>query len=301
MRNTRSVINASVTAIFTATAAAFSNNNPSQLFSIIPKTCPDPPTTYQIQRAVGPLFNGNNNNSPWSDFTNSIQNAWSSLTTGDKANDISSSTAENNDVDSVRRSDYGNDGDGTETVRGVVVRCAARPNMAEASTNPSSKSYTTRKSSMPLVHVTPTGVTGDYNHYRTVALESTGDRALSILTTDVLDSLSSSSLFDGVREGDLGENILVAGLTQTSLRVGDRFRLGKALLVEITERIVPCPNLCKLKFIDRTDLAPKDKVRRCVDFMNELDTPDGRRGWYAKVLGEGGIVRVGDEVVPAAA
>jgi len=48
-------------------------------------------------------------------------------------------------------------------------------------------------------------VKNDYNHYRTTAFSSTPNRALSILTTDVLKSFKSAG-WDEVMEGDLGEN-----------------------------------------------------------------------------------------------
>lgn len=162
-------------------------------------------------------------------------------------------------------------------LRGKVIRCAARSYHQETS-KPSSNRYTTRKNEYPLLHVNPQGVTGDYNHYRTVALNSTHNRAISILTTDVMDILKAYN-YEEVQNGDLGENILVEGLSYDYFKIGEQYELGKNLLVEITERIAPCANLCKLKFINQDDLSPKERINRCVDFVNRLDDVDGKRGW----------------------
>lgn len=189
---------------------------------------------------------------------------------------------------------------------GRVVRCAARPHAGRAS-EPSNRDYTTRKNSLPLIHVTSKGVTGDYNHFRTVSLKSTGDRALSLVTTDASSAVSRD--FD-LREGDLGENLLVDGLTHASFAPGRRYVLGgddeesggRVVEIEITERVVPCASLCRLEAVNREDLAPRQRVERCKDLLRALDAaPDGWRGWYAKIVGEGGVIKVGDSIRPVAA
>ena len=69
--------------------------------------------------------------------------------------------------------------------KGKVIRTAARPYQTSGGSIPSSRHYTTRKPSLPMIAVSEKGVMGDYNHYRTVALKSTANRAISILTSDV--------------------------------------------------------------------------------------------------------------------
>ena len=71
----------------------------------------------------------------------------------------------------------------SKQLQGSVIRTAAR--LHQKSSVPSSRQYTTRKPSFPLIRVSEEGVSGDYNHYRTVALRSTRERAISILTKDV--------------------------------------------------------------------------------------------------------------------
>lgn len=194
----------------------------------------------------------------------------------------------------------------SETVReddktvGKVLRCGARKYDKDAS-KPSSRVYTTKKSEFPVISVSKSGVAGDYNHYRTTVLSSTEDRAVSILTYDVIRSLQNEGKFT-VQPGDLGENILVDGLSFGFFQLGKRYRFGartdngEGLIVQITEPIVPCANLCKLPYINDDKLKPKDRIERCNDFLERLGRNDGLRGWYAKVVNEGGPVHIGDEV-----
>eukprot|EP00956_Cyclotella_meneghiniana_P028139 scaffold64935_cov31-Cyclotella_meneghiniana.AAC.1 len=120
-----------------------------------------------------------------------------------------------------------------------------------------------------------------------------------------MDMLRTAGWTD-VMEGDLGENIYVDGIDYTFFEVGRRYKFqtkinnGNAkeeegVVVEITERIEPCGNLCKLPYINRESLAPKDRFEECKKFLLYLDEKEGLRGWYGKVIG-GGTVKVGDQV-----
>lgn len=77
--------------------------------------------------------------------------------------------------------------------------------------------------------------------------------------------------------GAFGENISTHGLTEPDVCLGDRFRLGTAL-VEVSQSRQPC-----WKLSDRFGVA--DMARRVQD--------SGRTGWYYRVL-EAGRVRAGD-------
>ena len=196
-----------------------------------------------------------------------------------------------NDTETERKDRIGDEVEKSDRQRvGRVTRTAAR-NFDAIASKPSSPRYTTRKDSLPLVRVTADGVEGDYNHYRTQALSSTPDRAISILTNDAFQYVKR--LYPTSKEGDLGENILVDGIEFHSMQVGDRLRIGESVLVAITERIEPCANLCKLPYINNESLAPKDRIKRCQAFIQALNVRDGLRGWYAKVL-EPGTIQVGD-------
>lgn len=201
-----------------------------------------------------------------------------------------------------------NEGDKRRT-SGTIRRCAARNYQGKDST-PFSSNYTTRKNSFDEIFVNYSGVVGDYNHYRTVALSNTTDRAISILTTDVLEMLrKEKGPQSAIQVGDLGENILVDGLNFDDFYVGQKYKISGNkrrsdhelnyddddvdkdcfIILKITEPIVPCANLCKLSFINNPDIEPKDKIERCKCFLERLAEADGLRGWYAKVENEGTI------------
>ncbi|KAL3918741.1 MAG: hypothetical protein SGILL_004092 [Bacillariaceae sp.] len=118
-----------------------------------------------------------------------------------------------------------------------------------------------------------------------------------------------------IQEGDLGENILVDGVNFQFFKVGSHYCIDSSssardvsvdgakeqtelltssskVVLEITERVQPCANLCKLPYINDDALAPKERIQRCQDFVLHLDRWEGYRGWYAKVI-SGGVVRKG--------
>ena len=82
------------------------------------------------------------------------------------------------------------------------------------------------------------------------------------------------------RPGAFGENLVVEGLDESGLCLGDRWHLGRAL-VEVSQGRQPCWKL-NLRF-GRPDMA------RCVQ-------DSGRCGWYFRVL-EPGLIAAGDTAV----
>lgn len=199
--------------------------------------------------------------------------------------------------------------DGKEQRQGTVIRVAYR-SFKDKDSKPSGTNYTTRKDAVvDQVMVTAQGVQQDYNHYRTVALKSTPDRAVSLWTTDVLHWLHSYSYYQDIQIGDFGENISVDGVNYTFFQKGQQYQFQSAIIdrtssreeanviLEITERMEPCANLCKLPYINQPDLSPKERIQKCKNFLEVLDRDDGLRGWYAKVIQEGRI-GTGDRVVP---
>jgi len=105
---------------------------------------------------------------------------------------------------------------------GTVIRTARKGYDKEVS-QPSAKLYTTKKESRGEIILAAEGVKGDYNHYRTVALSSTPDRAVSILTTDIPKMLKEAGWKD-VGDGDLGENVYIDGIDYTFFEVGKRYK-----------------------------------------------------------------------------
>ncbi|MEN9683310.1 MAG: hypothetical protein RLZZ427_1061 [Pseudomonadota bacterium] len=91
------------------------------------------------------------------------------------------------------------------------------------------------------------------------------------------DQLGDHALLD--REGAFGENISTLGLTETTVCLGDRFRLGSAL-VEISQGRQPC-----WKLDHRFD---RPGVMAAV-------VRTARSGWYYRVI-ESGAACVGDTI-----
>jgi MOSC domain-containing protein YiiM len=203
---------------------------------------------------------------------------------------ISTRTANNNESNCNSDSD-------TDLAVGRVIRVAAREYHAQDS-KPSSRNYTTRKVARDSIQVSKEGVASDYNHYRTLALKGTPDRALSIVTTDCMELLQSHKF--PVQDGDLGENVLVVGIDYRFFVPGNVYRFTPSteddnedkegcVVVEITEPMPPCGNLCKLPYINDPEKTPKERVATCQEMLNILDQQPGLRGWYAKVLQGGDI------------
>ena len=132
---------------------------------------------------------------------------------------------------------------------GKVIRTAYRKNQGDKS-KPGRPGYTTRKDSQPFIDIEPSGVSGDYNHYRTIALGSTPDRAVCILTSDVLAYVRDEPIFSRLQDGDLGENVLIDQLSYAFFEVGKMYRFSKneggvdGAIIEITEPAVPCASEC---------------------------------------------------------
>ena len=175
---------------------------------------------------------------------------------------------------------------------GRILRLAARAYDTDSS-RPSSPLYTTRKDSKLTVSITPNGVEDDYNHYRTIALQSTLDRAVSIVTTNSMEFVRTH--YPSAQDGDLGENLYVDGVAHASFWAGATVTIGDNVRLQITEPIEPCANLCKLPYINDAKQSPKQRIENCQSFLSRLDISDGLRGWYAKVL-QPGMVRVGDAI-----
>ncbi len=130
------------------------------------------------------------------------------------------------------------------------------------------------KRAVPELRITTAGAAGDYNNWRTQRAKGDPDQALLLLTDEVLDRLQAEGW--PVRPGDLGENLTLAGIPESTLRPGTRLRLDEVLL-EVSKACDPCTELYVLPYIG---------PQRGPAFVRTLR---GRRGWFARVL-VGGIV-----------
>jgi len=127
------------------------------------------------------------------------------------------------------------------------------------------------------VAVGPMGLAGDEQADRTV--HGGVDKAIHHYPADHYDwwreHLGNVALLDA--PGAFGENISTTGLDETNVFLGDRFRLGTAL-VEVSQARQPCWKLDH-RFGTQGVMAQVVKTRRT--------------GWYYRVL-EPGQVRAGD-------
>jgi len=88
-----------------------------------------------------------------------------------------------------------------------------------------------------------------------------------------------------MQPGDFGDNVTVTGFTDADVRVGDRIRLGEAL-VEPTSPREPCYKL-GIRMADKR-------------FVQRFRTAD-RMGFYVRVIEEGAVAAGDDVVLEAAA
>mmetsp|Transcript_9904 Transcript_9904/g.15485 ORF Transcript_9904/g.15485 Transcript_9904/m.15485 type:complete len:163 (-) Transcript_9904:334-822(-) len=159
----------------------------------------------------------------------------------------------------------------------MVLRCAVKgpPDPVESLARSPSKPQ------VPGFMLSASGAKGDYNQFRTETLKGEPKRAISILTTDVLQALNSEGW--PVQQGDMGENVVIGQVPYSFFAVGTRYMIGSAL-VEISEAIQPCANLCRLSYMTSQQV--------CQRFIQTLK---GRRGWYGRVITPG-MVNTGDSV-----
>jgi MOSC domain-containing protein YiiM len=128
--------------------------------------------------------------------------------------------------------------------------------------------------------ITPSGLVGDFNHYRHRTMRDDPDSAVMLLPVETLRSLQAEGW--PIRPGDLGENITSSGVEYGEFQPGRTFRVGEAAIV-VTRPCDPCTNLYLLPYVG---------LAKGPGFLR---TMLGRRGWYARVLTPGRIAR-GDPI-----
>ncbi len=135
-------------------------------------------------------------------------------------------------------------------------------------------------------HLTKTGIIGD--GWRHPAFHGTPQRAILLITSQGIDELAAHGF--PVYYGALGENITTRGLDRRSLRTGQRFQAGEAV-IELTELRLPCGTLSV--YGPGIQAAIYDARAQAGDATSPVW---GMSGFYASVA-ESGIVRPGDSIV----
>jgi MOSC domain-containing protein YiiM len=131
------------------------------------------------------------------------------------------------------------------------------------------------KRMVPELTITPLGVEGDFNRWRTEEADGDPDQAVLLLSEEILTQLRAEGW--PVQPGHLGENLTVADLPPDALHPGARVHVGEVVL-EVSKPCDPCTVLYALPYVG---------IDRGPAFLRTLR---GRRGWFARVL-RGGTVR----------
>ncbi|MGI0067393.1 MAG: MOSC domain-containing protein [Thermoplasmata archaeon] len=136
------------------------------------------------------------------------------------------------------------------------------------------------KRSVTEAELLPSGVRGDYNHYRQQEIHGDPDSAVLFFPREITDELRSQGW--PIADGDLGENVATRGIPFAEFRTGRTIRMGSVLL-RTTRACTPCDVLANLPYVGEERLS--EFMRLLVD----------RRGWYGRVE-IAGPVRVGDVI-----
>jgi MOSC domain-containing protein YiiM len=143
------------------------------------------------------------------------------------------------------------------------------------------------KHPLPAGELTPLGIAGDLHAHP--ELHGGPRQAVLLVTAEGIEELTALGfpLFYGA----LGENITTRGIDRRSLRTGQRYRLGQAV-IELTRVRVPCSQL---------DVYGPGEIQKAI-YDAEVKAGDpssprwGLSGFYASVT-QPGTIRTGDPIV----
>src|SRR5262245_35419873 len=155
------------------------------------------------------------------------------------------------------------------SVSGRIVRLQRKPREGRSRGIP--------KRPVDEMVITADGVEGDFNRWRTEKASGDPEQAVLLLAQEVLGELRAERW--PVGPGDVGEDLLLAGLPAGALTPGARVRAG-AVELEVSKRCDPCVVLYGLPYVGQ---------ERGPEFVRTLR---GRRGWFARVIW-GGVLRPG--------
>ena len=139
--------------------------------------------------------------------------------------------------------------------------------MAELVSINLSRTKGTRKKPVPSVRLGEVGLEGD-------AHSGPGHRMVSLLAEESIAKMRGAGL--DVGPGDFAENLTTRGIDLLSLPVGARIRVGRRVVLEITQHGKECHT-------------------RCAIYYQAGDCVMPREGVFARVVGPG-TVEVGDPI-----
>ena len=140
------------------------------------------------------------------------------------------------------------------------------------------------KRPIPEGIVTPLGITGDGHAHPEI--HGGPRKAILIITSEGIEDLKKQGF--QLYSGALGENLTTRGLDRRFVRVGQRYRIGDAL-VEVTKVRAPCETLNAYPGIQKVIYDPEVKAG------NSASPLWGLSGFYVSIL-KTGTIRPGDPI-----
>lgn len=141
------------------------------------------------------------------------------------------------------------------------------------------------KLAVPEARVTPVGLEGDSCAHPQI--HGGPNQAVLLICSEVVEELVARGY--PVFLGALGENITSAGLDRARMRLGQRYRLGSAI-IELTKIRVPCSTL------DVYGTAIQREIYDKTVKAEDVTSPRwGMSGFYARII-EPGMVRQNDVI-----
>jgi MOSC domain-containing protein YiiM len=145
------------------------------------------------------------------------------------------------------------------------------------------------KRAVPEAVVTTLGIEGDGHAHPEI--HGGPARAVLLITSEGIEELAALGF--PLIWGSLGENLTTQGIARRDWRVGQRWRIGADVVIEITKRRAPCQQL---------NVYGPGLQAAIYDALTEAGDPAspkwGLSGVYASVVAPG-LVRPGDMIVPA--
>jgi MOSC domain-containing protein YiiM len=140
---------------------------------------------------------------------------------------------------------------------------------------------------VPEARVTPTGLDGDAFAHPNI--HGGPRQAVLLIASELFQEMQPLGYQLG--PGSLGENVTMRGIDRRQLRIGQRYRLGPEVIVELTKFRTPCNTIRVYGANIKHDIF--DSQVKAGDFTSRRW---GMSGMYASVVVPG-FIRPGDPIV----